>query len=85
MPLVVNLRVDPFEHGIDASAEPLYAGRMQWALRPAATVAGTTTKEWPCPIWKACSKPAAWMCVLCSEQALQLRAKGDLEATLARE
>lgn len=38
MPLVVNLRVDPFEHAIDAPAYPLYAGEKLWAILPAAAI-----------------------------------------------
>jgi arylsulfatase len=36
--MVVNLRVDPFEHSIDAPAYPLYAGEKLWALMPAAAI-----------------------------------------------
>jgi arylsulfatase len=38
MPMVVNLRVDPWEHSIDAPGYPLYAGEKLWAVLPAAAI-----------------------------------------------
>ncbi len=38
MPLAVTLRVDPFEHSVDAHGYPLDAGEWLWAIQPAAAI-----------------------------------------------